>query len=156
MNKKKDEKSIAKNRRAFHEYEIIETWEAGIELTGCEVRSLRENNCQLTDCFVLIREGEMWLNNVHIPPYSNGTYNNPDPDRRRKLLMHKRQIRYLHAKVAEKGLAIVPLKMYFNDNGLVKVEVALARGKKLHDKRASMKERDTKREIDRALKERLR
>ncbi|MBR5260223.1 MAG: SsrA-binding protein SmpB [Eggerthellaceae bacterium] len=156
MNKKKDEKSIAKNRRAFHEYEIIETWEAGIELTGCEVRSLRENNCQLTDCFVLIRGGEVWLNNVHIPPYSHGTYNNPDPDRKRKLLMHKKQIRYLHGKVAEKGLAIVPLKMYFNDKGLVKVEVALARGKKLHDKRQSMKERDTKREIDRVLKERSR
>ena len=156
MGKQKDEKSIAKNRRALHEYEIIETWEAGIELTGCEVRSLRENNCQLTDCFVLIRDGEMWLNNVHIPPYSNGTYNNPDPDRRRKLLMHKRQIRHLHGKVAEKGLAIVPLKMYFNEAGLVKVEVALARGKKLHDKRASMKERDVKREIDRVLKERSR
>ena len=153
---RREKKTIAKNRRALHEYEILETYEAGIALTGTEVRSLRENNCQLTDCFVLIRGGEVWLNNVHIPPYSNGTYNNPDPDRKRKLLMHKKQIRYLHAKVAEKGLALVPLKMYFNDKGLVKVEVALARGKKLHDKRASMKERDTKREIDRALKERLR
>ena len=155
-NKKPDDKSIARNKRAFHEYEMIETWEAGIELTGCEVRSLRENNCQLTDCFVLIRGGEMWLNNLHIAPYSHGNIFNGDPDRRRKLLMHKKQIRYLHQKVAEKGLAIVPLKMYFNNRGLVKVEIALARGKKLHDKRASMKERDTKREIDRVLKERSR
>ncbi len=134
----------------------METYEAGIELTGTEVRSLRENNCQLTDCFALIRNGEVWLNNVHISPYSNGSIFNPDPDRRRKLLLHKKQIRYLDAKVAEKGLAIVPLKMYFNEDGRVKVELALARGKKLYDKRASMKERDTKREIDRALKERVR
>lgn len=153
---KREEKTIAKNRRAFHEYEILETFEAGIELTGCEVRSLRENNCQLTDCFALIRGGELWLNNVHIPPYQNGTIFNGDPDRRRKLLMHKKQIRYLFQKVQEKGLAIVPLKMYFKDNGLVKVEIAVARGKKLHDKRSSMKERDTKREIDRVLKERSR
>ena len=143
---KRDEKTIAKNRRALHDYEILETYEAGIELTGTEVRSLRENNCQLTDCFALIRHGEVWLNNVHIPPYSNGSIFNPDPDRKRRLLLHKKQIRYLDAKVAEKGLAIVPLK----------VELALARGKKLYDKRASMKERDAKREIDRAMKERSR
>ena len=119
---KREEKTIAKNRRAFHDYEILETYEAGIELTGTEVRSLRENNCQLTDCFALIRNGEVWLNNVHISPYSNGSIFNPDPDRRRKLLLHKKQIRYLDAKVAEKGLAIVPLKMYFNEDGRVKVE----------------------------------
>ncbi len=150
------QKTIAKNRRALHDYEVLETFEAGLELTGTEVRSLRENNCQLTDCFALIRDGELWLNNVHIAPYVNGTYHNPDPDRRRKLLLHKKQIRYLEAKVAEKGLAIVPLKMYFNTDGRVKVELALARGKKLFDKRASMRERDMKREIDRAMKERSR
>lgn len=154
--KKKQDATIAKNRRALHEYEVIETFEAGIELVGCEVRSLRDNGCQLTDCFALIRGGEVWLNNVHIPPFSQGNINNADPDRKRKLLMHKRQIRYLSEKVSEKGLALVPLKMYFKDNGLVKVELALARGKKLYDKRASMKERDAKREIDRALKERSR
>ena len=135
---------------------MLETFEAGIELTGCEVRSLRENNCQLTDCFALVRHGEVWLNNVHIAPFSQGNINNADPDRKRKLLLRKRQIRYLGEKVSEKGLAIVPLKMYFNANGLVKVELALARGKKLFDKRASMKERDSKREIERALKERSR
>jgi len=153
---KRDETVIAKNRRALHDYEVLETYEAGIELTGTEVRSLRDNHCQLTDCFALIRGGEVWLNNVHIAPYVNGTYHNPDPDRRRKLLMHKKQIRYLHEKVKEKGLAIVPLKMYFNTDGRVKVELALARGKKLFDKRASMRERDMKREIDRAMKERSR
>lgn len=153
---KKEEKTIAKNRRAFHDYEVLETWEAGIELTGTEVRSLRDNHCQLTDCFVLVRGGELWLNNVHIPPFAQGNLANPDPDRKRRLLMHKRQIRYLEEKVREKGLAIVPLKLYFKDNGLVKVEVALARGKKLYDKRESMKERDSKRDIERAMKERSR
>ena len=153
---KKEEKTIAKNRRAFHDYEILETWEAGIELTGTEVRSLRDNHCQLTDCFVLVRGGELGLNNVHIPPFAQGNLANPDPDRKRRLLMHKRQIRYLEEKVREKGLAIVPLKLYFKDNGLVKVEVALARGKKLYDKRESMKERDSKRDIERAMKERSR
>ncbi len=154
--KQKEEKLIAKNRRAFHDYEMIETFEAGIELTGTEVRSLRDNNCQLTDCFALVRHGEVWLSNVHIAPFAQGNLSNVDPDRRRKLLLHKRQIRYLESKVSEKGLAIVPLKMYFSPNGLVKVEIALARGKKTYDKRASMKERDSKREIDRALKERSR
>ena len=153
---KKESLDIAKNRKAFHEYEVIETYEAGIELTGTEVRSLRDNHCQLTDCFALIRGGEVWLHNVHIPPYKNGNLANPDPDRKRKLLLHKKQIRYLGEKVQEKGLAIVPLKMYFNKNSLVKVELALARGKKLYDKRASMAERDSKREIARALKERSR
>ena len=147
---------IAKNRRALHEYEIVETLEAGIELTGTEVRSLRENHCQLTDCFALVRDGEVWLHNVHIAPFAQGNINNPDPDRKRKLLLHKKEIRMLQEQAREKGMALVPLKMYFKENGLVKVELAVARGKKLHDKRASMKERDARREIDRALKERSR
>jgi len=151
---KRDETVIAKNRRAFHDYEILETYEAGIELTGTEVRSLRDNHCQLTDCFALIRGGEVWLNNVHIPPYANGSIFNPDPDRKRRLLLHKKQIRYLEAKVAEKGLAIVPLKMYFNTDGRVKVELALAKGKKLYDKREAAAQRDAKREMDRAMRAR--
>ncbi|MCD8317221.1 MAG: SsrA-binding protein SmpB [Eggerthellaceae bacterium] len=150
---KHEEKTIAKNRRALHDYDILETFEAGIELSGTEVRSLRENNCQLTDCFALIRHGEAWLNNVHIPPYSNGSIFNGDPDRKRRLLLHKKEINYLAAKVSEKGLALVPIRMYFKENGLVKVELALARGKKLYDKRQTMKERDMKREIDRAIKD---
>lgn len=154
--KEKQNRDIARNKRAFHDYEILETFEAGIELTGTEVRSLRDNNCQLTDAFALVRGGEAWLNNVHISPFAHGNINNPDPDRRRKLLLHKKQIRYLSEKTQEKGFAIVPLKMYFNDNGLVKVEIALARGKKLYDKRESMKKRDTARDIERALKDRSR
>lgn len=150
----KNERTIAKNRKAFHDYEILETFEAGIELTGTEVRSLRDNNCQLTDTFALIRDGQAWLNNLHIAPFTNGNIANVDPDRKRRLLLHKKQIRYLAEKTQEKGLSIVPLKIYFNDRNLVKVEIALARGKKLYDKRNSMKERDVQREIARTLKER--
>ena len=153
---RREETTIAKNRKALHEYEVLVTFEAGIELTGCEVRSLRDNHCQLTDCFALVRGGEVWLHNVHIPPYANGNIANPDPDRKRKLLLHKRQIRQLQERVREKGLALVPLRMYFKENALVKVELAVARGKKLYDKRASMAERDTRREVERALKERSR
>lgn len=147
-------RKIASNRKARHDYEILETFEAGIELTGTEVRSLRENNCQLTDTFALIRDGEAWLLNLHISPYSNGSIYNVDPDRKRKLLLHKKQIRYLAQKTQEKGLALVPLDIRFNDNGLVKVDLALARGKKLYDKRNSMRERDIKRDVERALKAR--
>jgi len=153
---RREETTIAKNRKALHEYEVLETFEAGIELTGCEVRSLRDNHCQLTDCFALVRGGEVWLHNVHIPPYAKGNIANPDPDRKRKLLLHKRQIRQLQERVREKGLALVPLRMYFKENALVKVELAVARGKKLYDKRASMAERDSRREVERALKERSR
>lgn len=150
------DKIIAKNRRAFHEYEIMETYEAGLVLSGTEVCSLRENNCQLTDAFALIRNNEVWLNNLHIAPYSHGNLNNPDPDRKRKLLLHRNQIRDLAQKTQEKGMALVPLKIYFDPNSRVKVELAVARGKKLYDKRASMAQRDAKREIDRAMKQRFR
>ncbi|WP_139652755.1 SsrA-binding protein SmpB [Raoultibacter phocaeensis] len=153
---KREETLIAKNKRAFHEYEVLERFEAGIELKGTEVRSLRDNNCQLTDAFIMIRNGEAWLNNLHIAPFSHGNINNVDPDRRRKLLLHKKEIRQLGEAVKEKGMAVIPLKMYFAKNALVKVEIAVARGKKLYDKRASMAERDTRRDIERALKERSR
>lgn len=152
----KTEKTLAKNRRAFHDYEIVETYEAGIVLTGTEVCSLRENNCQLTDCFALIRKGEVWLNNLHISPYSHGNLNNPDPDRKRKLLLHRKEIRDLERKTQEKGMALVPIKIYFDRNSRVKLELAVARGKKLYDKRAAMAERDSKREIERAMKQRYR
>lgn len=151
---KREEKILAKNKKAFHEYEILERFEAGIVLAGTEVRSLRDNNCQLTDSFALVRDGEMWLHNLHIPPFKQGNYNNQDPDRKRKLLLHKKQIRELQKATQEKGMAVVPLKIYFASNSLVKVEIALARGKKLYDKRATMAERDSKREIQRALKSR--
>ena len=153
---KNEETIIAKNKRAFHEYEVLDRFEAGIELKGTEVRSLRDNNCQLTDAFIMIRNGEAWLHNLHISPFANGNINNVDPDRKRKLLLHKKEIRQLHEAVKEKGMAVVPLKMYFAKNALVKVDIAVARGKKLYDKRASMAARDSRREIERALKERSR
>ena len=152
MEKRRETKSIAKNRKAYHDYEVEETFEVGIELKGTEVRSLRDNNCQLTDCFALIRGGEVWLHNLHIMPFSNGNIANVDPDRKRKLLLHRKEIRYLDQKVATKGYSLVPLSMYFAKNGLVKVEIGLCRGKKLYDKRASMAERDSQREIERAMK----
>lgn len=153
---KREETLIARNKKAFHEYEILEHYEAGIVLTGTEVRSLRDNNCQLTDCFALVREGEVWLHNLHIAPYSHGNLSNVDPDRRRKLLLHKRQICELQQATKERGFALVPLKMYFSKNALVKLELAVGRGKKLYDKRADMAERDSKRTLERALKERRR
>ena len=153
---KKERTYIAKNRKALHDYFVEDRVEAGIVLTGTEVRSLRENSAQLRDCFITIRKGEAWLNGVHIAPYSNGSIFNVEPERRRKLLLHKKEIRQLHEAVKEKGMAVVPLKMYFAKNALVKVEIAVARGKKLYDKRASMAARDSRREIERALKERSR
>ncbi|MDD5805809.1 MAG: SsrA-binding protein SmpB [Eggerthellales bacterium] len=152
----REKKQIAKNRKAFHDYEMVETFECGIVLTGTEVRSLRENHCQLTDCFALIRRGEVWVQGLHIAPYSHGNIANVDPDRKRKLLLHRNQIRYLEGKSKEKGLALVPISMYFAPNGLVKVELALARGKKLYDKRAAMAQRDAEREIERAIKSQVR
>ena len=130
--------------------------EAGIELTGTEVCSLRENSAQLRDCFIVIRRGEAWLNGVHISPYSHGSIFNVDPERRRRLLLHKKEILKLQQQADRKGYSLIPLSMYFNPKGRVKVEVGVCRGKKEYDKRASIKERDTKREIDRALKSRNR
>ena len=153
---KREEKTIAKNRRAFHEYEILETCEAGIALTGTEVRSLRENSCQLTDCFALVRNGEVWLHNVHIAPFAQGNIANVDPNRTRKLLLHKKEIRRIEQLTRERGMALVPLRIYFKENSLVKVELAVARGKKLYDKRADMAKRDANLDIQRALKERSR
>ena len=145
-------KLIAQNRKAFHDFEIIEKFEAGIELTGTEVRSLRDKNCQLTDTFVLIRNGEAWLHNLHISPFKNGNINNVDPDRRRRLLLHKRQIRYLRQQTQEKGMAVVPLNMYFKAGQLVKLEIAVARGKKLHDKRATIAKKQQMRDAQNYLK----
>ena len=147
---------IVKNRKAFHDYFVEDRIEAGIELTGTEVCSLRENSAQLRDCFIVIRGGEAWLNGVHISPYSHGSIFNVDPERRRRLLLHKKEILKLQQQADRKGYSLIPLSMYFNPKGRVKVEVGVCRGKKEYDKRASIKERDTKREIDRALKSRNR
>ena len=156
MRGKPQNKIIARNKVARHAYFIDETLEAGIVLTGTEARGLRERSCNLTDSFCLVRGGEVWLNGVHIHPYSHGGVWNVDPDRRRKLLLHRRQIDYLDGKLRTKGMALVPLEMYFDDHNRVKVLIGLGRGKKLYDKRADMAKRDTEREIQRALKERSR
>ena len=153
---KRGKKTIARNRVARHDYEITETFEAGLVLTGTEVKSLRERSCQITDAFCLIRGREAWLHGVHIHPYSHGTVWNVDPDRKRKLLLHKNQIDYLDRKLRLKGVALVPLMLYFDEHNRVKLQIGLCRGKKLYDKRDDMAKRDTDREIQRALKERSR
>lgn len=149
----RDKKTIARNRSARHEYFVDETFEAGIVLTGTEVKGLRERTCQLTDTFCLIRNGEVWIHGLHIHPYSNGGVWNVDPDRKRKLLLHRKQIDYLDGKLRQKGYALIPLEIYFDEHGRVKLTIALARGKKLYDKRADMARRDSDREIARAMKE---
>ena len=156
MPSKHERKTIARNRAARHAYFIDETFEAGIELRGTEVRSLRERACQITDAFCLIRGGQVWLHGVHIHPYSNGGVWNVDPDRKRRLLLHRRQIDYLDGKLRTKGMALVPLEMFFDEHNRVKLIIGLGRGKKLYDKRADMAKRDMDREIQRALKERNR
>ena len=156
MPTRKERKLIAKNRSARHEYFIEETYECGIELAGTEVRSLRERACQITDTFALIRDRECWLVGVHIHPYSHGSIFNRDPDRRRRLLLHRKEIDHLDAKLRNRGYALVPLELYFNEDGRVKLSLGLGRGKKLYDKREDMAKRDVDREIQRALKERSR
>lgn len=156
MPKKRERKTLARNRSARYEYSIEETFEAGVVLKGTEVRSLRERPCQITDAFCLIRSGECWLHGVHIHPFSHGTIFNVDSDRKRKLLLHRRQIDYLDGKLRTKGMALVPLELYFDERNRVKMVIGLGRGKKLYDKRADMAKRDVEREIARTLKERNR
>jgi SsrA-binding protein len=146
-------KIIVDNRKARHDYFLVEKFEAGIVLVGTEVKSLRAGRANLKDSYAQIDDGELYLYNMHISPYEHGSFSNVDPTRKRKLLMHKREIMRLLGKVKEKGLTLVPTKLYFS-NGRVKVEIALAQGKKLHDKRATQKEKDAKREIDKAMKAR--
>ncbi len=148
------DRHIATNKKAYHDYFIDETFETGIELTGTEVKSLRADKASLRDSFATVRRGEVWLHHVHISPYSHGNRANVEPLRPRKLLMHKKEIRYLAGKAAEQGATLVPLKMYFNERNLVKVELGLARGKKMHDKRATIADRDHKRDVERALRDR--
>ncbi len=147
------EKVIATNREAYHNYFILETWEAGIVLTGTEVKSVRDGKANLKDGYVRVSDGEAWLLNVHISPYSHGNRQNHDPDRERRLLLHKREITRLFSKIREKGLTLVPTRLYFKGN-LIKCEIALARGKKLHDKRETEARRTQEREARAALKER--
>jgi SsrA-binding protein len=146
-------KVIAQNRKARHDYFVLETMEAGIELKGTEVKSIRAGAVNLKDSFAAVKNGEMILYNVHISPYEKGNIFNKDPLRPRRLLLHKREIIKLSQKVAQEGLTLVPLSFYLKDSR-VKVELALCKGKKLYDKRESAALRDTEREIDRALKNR--
>jgi SsrA-binding protein len=146
-------KVIARNRRARHDYMIEDVIEAGVALTGTEVKSLRAGRASLADGFALVSDGEVWLHNVHIPEYTEGTWTNHLPRRTRKLLLHRGEIERLVRKTSEQGLTLVPLSLYFKD-GKVKVELALARGKRTYDKRQDLARRDAAREMDRALRRR--
>jgi len=145
---------IATNKKAYHDYFVDEVFETGIALTGTEVKSLRQNRASLRDSFATVRAGEVWLHGVHIAAYSHGNRANVEPTRARKLLLHKKEIRYLIGKTKERGYTLVPLKLYFTPANIVKVELGLVRGKKQYDKRASIAERDQQRDVERALRDR--
>ena len=145
------EKIVVQNRRARHDYHVLEKHEAGIELRGTEVKSLRAGHIVLKDSYADVTDGEMYLVGVHINPYEQGTAWNHEPERRRKLLMHKREIAKLAAQVAEKGYTLIPLSVYFKE-GRAKVEIGLCKGKQTIDKRETIRDREVKREIDRAIK----
>ena len=151
--KQKDVKEITANRKAFHEYFVLERFEAGIELAGTEVKSIRGGNVNLKDAFCTIKNGELFIRGMHVSPYEHGNIFNKDPVRPRRLLMHKREILKLNARVMQDGVALIPLSLYFKDSR-VKVELGLCKGKKLHDKRDSEADRQSKRDIDRMMKER--
>ncbi|TWF93323.1 SsrA-binding protein SmpB [Saccharopolyspora dendranthemae] len=150
MVKERGRKVISQNRKARHDWSVLDTYEAGIALTGTEVKSLRQGKAQLVDGFATVDDGEVWLRNVHIPEYTEGTWTNHEPRRSRKLLLHRHEIERLVGKIKETGLSLVPMSLYFSD-GKAKVELALARGKKAHDKRQDIAKRDMEREIQRAI-----
>ena len=149
-----EDKTVSSNRRARHEYFILESMEAGIVLSGTEIKSVRAGNVNMKDGFARVDKGELWLYNVHISPYEKGTYYNKDPLRPRKLLVHKKQLLKLNMKIREKGLTLIPIKMYLKEGKRAKIELAIAKGKQQHDKRDSMAERDAEREIARSVRER--
>ncbi|MCK5243497.1 SsrA-binding protein SmpB [bacterium] len=150
-----DNKILVRNRKAYHLYHILEKYEAGIALVGCEVKSLRSGSANLQDCYAVVRAGSIFLMNLHISPYPQGNRQNPEPTRTRQLLMHKREIRKLTAKVAQRGFTLVPLSVYLKGNR-VKIELAVAQGKHTYDKKQAIKEKDIKRETDRVLRQRER
>ena len=141
-----------KNRSAYHEFFIDAKYEAGMVLLGTEVKSLREGRASFNDSYCLVHKGEIWLKSLHIAEYSHGNANNHDPLRDRKLLLKKKEIKKIEGKLKEKGHTIIPLRIFFNDKGLAKIEIGLAKGKKLHDKRDSIKKKDVEREMKRFLK----
>ena len=144
-------KIVSQNKKAFHDFFILDTYEAGIELKGTEIKSVRKGSVNLKDSFIRIKDNEAFIENMHIAPYEQGNRFNHEPLRTRKLLLHKKEIKKLQKEVKENGLTIVPTKLYFNTSKL-KVEVCLARGKKLYDKRQDLKAKDAKRDVERALK----
>ena len=153
MAKEQRELVVARNRRARHDYHIEDTVEAGLVLTGTEVKSLRAGRASLSEAFAQVTDGEMLLHGLHIPEYTQGTWNNHAPRRTRKLLLHRKEIDRLASEVAERGFTIIPLSLYFS-GGRAKVELALARGKRAYDKRQDLAQRDAAREVDRALRRR--
>ena len=148
-----ERKSLARNKRALHDYHVVETWEAGLMLTGTEIKSLRTGQANMSDSYGVVRDGEVFLLNLHIPPYEQGNQFNHEPTRTRKLLLHKKEIKRMIGAVERQGLTLIPLELYFK-RGKAKVALALGRGKKLHDKRADEKKRDDQREMARALRAR--
>ena len=144
-------RDVATNRQASHRYHLLEKWECGLVLQGTEVKALRDGKAQIKDGYASVRDGEVWLHNVHIPPYGPASRENHEPERPRKLLMHKREIDRLIGKTREKGLTLVPTRLYFS-NGRAKVEIALGRGKDVGNKRQAIKEREMKREMERAIR----
>ena len=141
-----------KNRSAYHEFFIDAKYEAGMVLLGTEVKSIRNGKVSFNDSYCLLNKGEIWIKSLHIAEYSHGNINNHDPVRDRKLLLKKREITRIESKLKEKGYTLIPLRMYFNEKSLVKIEIGLAKGKKLHDKRDSIKQKDVEREMKRYLK----
>jgi SsrA-binding protein len=144
--------SEIRNRSAFHEFFIEDKYDAGMVLTGTEVKSLRDGRASFNDSYCFFHKGELWIKSLHIAEYSHGTINNHDPLRERKLLLQKRELKKMETKMKEKGFTIVPLRIYFNEKGFAKLEIGLGKGKKLHDKRETIKSRDVEREMKRYLK----
>jgi SsrA-binding protein len=149
------QKNVAENRKAFHDYEILETFEAGVALLGTEVKAIREGNVNLRDSYARVDDGEVWIYNVHIKPYSHRGYTDHEPTRKRKLLLHRQEIRKLIGRTVERGMTLVPTRMYFKD-GRIKIAIGLAKGKQAHDKRDAIKKREVDRETRAAVKDRRR
>ena len=150
--KKTDTKIDIVNKKARFNYEFVQTYIAGIQLQGTEIKSIRDGKLSLTDAFCYFKKDELWVKGIHISPYKFGSYNNHEPLRLRKLLLHKRELSKLQSAIKEKGMTIIPFRVFINERGLIKVEIALAKGKKTFDKRETIKERDIKRHIDNTLK----
>ena len=147
--------SRSTNKKAFRDFHLVDRWECGIELKGSEVKSIRAGSVNFTNSFARVEGEELFLYSLHIPPYAQASFMNPDPDRPRKLLLHKKEIKKILGLTAQKGLALVPTKIYFNKRNFVKVELALGTGKKHHDKREDIKRREQAKDIDRAIKSRI-